>query len=117
MKSHPTFRSLALVAALLAAVTIGGAPALVLAAPPAQANLVSNGGMESIGGNGLATGWEPWWQTIANPGGGNLNYAQPPNYEGNTNPTFVHSGGGSQHVGHSWDPWFGGVRQTINVAP
>ncbi len=117
MKSHPTFRSLVLTTALLAALTVSGAPAVVLAAPPAQANLVANGGMESFGGNGLATGWEPWWQTIANPGGGNLNYAQPPNFGQESNPAFVRSGSATQHVGRSWDPWFGGVRQTITVAP
>jgi|GEM_PF-266358 len=117
MKSYPTFRSLALIAALLAAVTVRGAPGRVLAAPPAQANLVANGGMESFGGNGLATGWEPWWETIANPGGGNLNYAQPPNFASENNPAFVRSGSLTQHVGRSWDPWFGGVRQTITVAP
>ena len=80
MKAYSTLRSLVSVAALVAAVTVAGAPGLAVAAPPAQANLVSNGGMESFGSNGLATGWDPWWQTIPNPGNGSLNYATPPNF-------------------------------------
>ena len=117
MKAYSTLRSLVSVAALVAAVTVAGAPGLAVAAPPAQANLVSNGGMESFGSNGLATGWDPWWQTIPNPGNGSLNYATPPNFVAEPNTALVHSGGQSQHIGHEWDPWFGGVRQTIVVAP
>ncbi|MCC7358577.1 MAG: LysM peptidoglycan-binding domain-containing protein [Anaerolineales bacterium] len=117
MKAYPAVRSLVLVAALAAAVAVAGAPSLALAAPSAQANLVSNGGMETFASNGLATGWDPWWQTIPNPGNGSLNYAQPPDFAPETNPVFVHGGGSSAHIGRNWDPWFGGIRQTIVVAP
>lgn len=117
MKSYPTLRSLIVAAALLAAAAGGVWTRPVRAAPPAQANLVTNGGMESFGGNGLATGWEPWWETIANPGNGSLNYAQPPNFSPEINLAFVRGGAKSMHIGRNWDPWYGGIRQTISAAP
>jgi len=109
------FRSLLAMGVLLAG-TAGFWPAAsVAAAPLAQANLLNNGNMESFGGNGVATGWDPWWETIANPGNGDLHYAAIPTWIQESNHTFVQSGSLSQHIGHSWDPWHAGIRQTISV--
>jgi hypothetical protein len=106
----------AMVAAL--AVVAGLWPAgAVTAAPLAQGDLVNNGNMESFQSNGVATGWDPWWETIANPGNGSLNYAAIPTWIQESNKTFVESGSMSQHIGHSWDPWHAGIRQTIAVPP
>jgi hypothetical protein len=120
MKSQ-VFRSLPALAAVMAVVMAalaGTWPAApVAAAPPAQANLLNNGNMESFAGNGVATSWDPWWQTIPNPGTGSLNYAAVPTWIQESNPVFVQSGSLSQHIGHSWDPWYAGIRQTISVAP
>src|SRR5947209_2456642 len=116
MKSR-VLRSLLAMAAMVAAVAGVWPAASVTAAPLAQANLLSNGNMESFAGNGVATGWDPWWQTIANPGNGSLNYAAVPSWIQESNKIFVQSGGLSQHIGHSWDPWHAGIRQTISVPP
>jgi LysM repeat protein len=106
-----------LVAAALALALLAGlrGPAPAVAAPPAQTNLLTNGNMESFGSNGVATGWEPWWQNTGNPGTGSLDYAVTPDFVSESNPTFVQSGGASQHIGRNWDPWFAGIRQTITV--
>ena len=103
-------------AALLALAALPAAAAPV-AAPPAQANLLANADLESFQGNGTATSWDPWWQETANPGTGDLNYAFKPDFAPESNPTFVRSGGSSQHVGRNWDPWRAGIRQTVTVAP
>jgi LysM repeat protein len=106
---------LAMLAALVLAALAGArAAAPAIAAPPAQANLLSNPSLDSFSG-GVATGWEPWWQTIANPGDGSLNYAVQPDFVPETNPTFVLAGSGSQHIGRNWDPFHAGIRQTFNV--
>jgi hypothetical protein len=105
----------------IVALTVGAAgywpAASVAAAPLAQANLLNNGNMESFAGNGVATGWDPWWETIQNPGNGNLNYAAVPTWIQEGNHVFVQSGSLSQHIGHSWDPWHAGIRQTVTVPP
>ena len=107
---------LVLLLALLAAAPVP-ATAAPPAAPPAQANLVANGELDSFQGNGTAASWEAWWEATANPGNGSLNYAFKPDFSPESNPAFVRSGGGSQHIGRNWDPWHGGIRQTITVAP
>jgi LysM repeat protein len=109
------FRSLLAITAMIAAVAGMWPAASVTAAPLAQANLLNNGNMESFAGNGVATGWDPWWETIQNPGNGSLNYAAVPTWIQEGNHVFVQSGSLSQHIGHSWDPWHAGIRQTINV--
>jgi hypothetical protein len=81
----------------------------------AQTNLVNNGSFESFQSNGTATAWDGWWETISNPGNGSLNYAAVPTFIQESNHVFVEAGSLSQHVGHSWDPWHGGIRQTIAV--
>lgn len=107
---------LALTAVIVAAGSLWPA-ALVTAAPLAQANLINNGNMESFASSGVATGWDPWWETVANPGNGSLNYVLEPTWIQESNKVFVESGSLSQHIGHSWDPWHAGIRQTISVAP
>jgi LysM repeat protein len=113
-----TYRRLWALAALLAVLGAAvAAPAPAAAGLPAQANLLANGGLDSFGGSGVATSWDPWWETIANPGTGSLDYVLPPEWSSETNPTFVHSGSASQHIGRTWDPWHGGIRQTVTVPP
>ena len=91
-------------------------PAPAVAAPPAQANLLANPGLDSFTASGPATSWDPWWESIQNPGTGSLDYAAKPDYMPETNPVFT-LGGSSQHIGHSWDPWHAGIRQTVSVPP
>jgi LysM repeat protein len=113
-------RSLLAMAAAMAmmAALAGMWPAApVNAAPPAQANLLTNGNMESFASHGGATGWDPWWENTPNPGTGSLNYAAVPTWIQESNHVFVQSGSLSQHIGHSWDPWHAGIRQTISAAP
>ena len=114
MKSRLLRSLLALTALMMGAAGFWPA-APVSAAPQAQANLVNNGNMESFASNGVATGWDPWWETIPNPGNGNLQYAAIPTWIQESNHVFVESGSLSQHIGHSWDPWHAGIRQTISV--
>lgn len=108
-------RSLLAITALFVGVAGLLPAASVTAAPLAQANLVANGNMESFAGNGVATSWDPWWESIPNPGNGSLNYAAVPTWIQESNKVFVESGSLSQHIGHSWDPWHAGIRQTISV--
>jgi LysM repeat protein len=108
------FRSLLVIVTITAALAGVLRPAPAVAAPPAQANLLTNGGLDSFVSNGMATGWEPWWETIQNPGTGSLQYVVRPDFAPESNPAFT-LGGSSQHVGRSWDPWHAGIRQTISV--
>ena len=110
-------RSLLAIAVLLAGAAGFWPAATATAAPLAQGNLLNNGNMESFAGSGVATGWDPWWETIANPGNGSLNYSAVPTWIQEGNHVFVESGSLSQHIGHSWDPWHAGIRQTISVPP
>ncbi len=111
------FRSLLAVMALIAGAAGFWPAGAISAAPLPQANLLTNGNMESFASNGVATSWDPWWETIPNPGNGNLNYSAVPNWIQEGNKVFVESGSLSQHIGHSWDPWHAGIRQTISVPP
>ncbi len=113
MKSHKFWSLLAGIALLLALIP----QARAAAAPLPQANLLANGSMESFAANGVATGWDPWWEEVANPGTGSLDYVVKPNWVQEANPVFVQSGGASQHIGRNWDPWHAGIRQTISVSP
>ncbi len=114
MRLKKLWYSLAITLLALSALPAFAAPS---SAPPAQANLLANADLDSFQGNGTATSWDPWWMEIANPGDGSLSYAYKPDFSPENNPTFVRSGGSSQHVGRSWDPWRAGIRQTITVAP
>jgi LysM repeat protein len=103
-----------LLALALAAMAV---PAPAAAGLPAQTNLLANGGLDSFSASGVATSWEPWWDHVPNPGTGSLDYVVKPEWSSETNPTFVQSGSGSQHIGRPWDPWYAGIRQTIDVPP
>lgn len=88
-----------------------------LAAPVGQGtNLVSNPGFES--GRG---GWAPWWAEIAKPADGSLNYAARPNslnvesISSGAAAGVVLAGNSSFRVYNNWDPFWGGVKQTLNV--
>jgi len=83
----------------------------------AQTELIANGGFESFDSTGLATSWSRWWEDTPKPANGSLNYAYKPDWSPESNPTLVHSGGQSQHIGLAWDPWRGGVFQTITAPP
>ena len=110
-------RSLVAITAVVASVAGAWATAPATAAPLAQANILTNGDMESFAGNGVANSWDPWWETVPNPANGKLDYVLQPNWVPETNKFFVQSGSSSQHIGHNWDPWHAGIRQTISVAP
>jgi LysM repeat protein len=109
-------RSLLVITVVMAGLAGVLRPAPAVAAPPAQANLLANGGLDSFSGSGVATSWDPWWETIPNPGTGSLNYAAKPEFIAESNPVFT-LGGSSQHIGQSWDPWHAGIRQTVSVPP
>ena len=115
-ESGMTFRRLWAIVALIG-LAAASWPASVAADLPRQNNLVVNGGLDSFSGSGLATAWEPWWQEVQNPGTGSLDYVVKPEWSSESNPVFVQAGSASQHIGRTWDPWHGGIRQTINVAP
>ena len=115
MRLNKLWYSLVLLAVAVSAALPLTAAAAPLAAPAAQTNLLGNADLESFQGNGTASNWEAWWEASANPGNGSLNYAFKPDFAPESNPTFVRSGGGSQHIGRSWDPWHAGIRQTITV--
>ena len=111
-------RALLVIAALITAAAGALHVAPAAAAPAAQSgNLLNNPDMESFASNGVASSWDPWWETIPNPGNGNLDYAAVPTWIQESNHVFVESGSLSQHIGHSWDPWHAGIRQTVSVPP
>jgi LysM repeat protein len=117
MRLNKLWYSLVLLAVAVSAALPLTAAAAPLAVPAAQTNLLGNADLESFQGNGTASNWEAWWEASANPGNGSLNYAFKPDFAPESNPTFIRSGGGSQHIGRSWDPWHAGIRQTITVPP
>src|SRR5688572_33335255 len=82
--------------ALLAVVALSALPltatAAPAAAPPAQADLVGNAGLESYHGNGTASNWEAWLEATANPGNGSLNYAYKHDLSPEHDPNVVSSG-------------------------
>ncbi len=87
------------------------------AAPAVQGtNLVSNPGFES--GQG---GWSPWWAEIAKPTDGSLNYAAKPNsfnvesLSSGAAAGLVLAGNSSFRVFNNWDPFWGGIKQTVTV--
>jgi len=83
----------------------------------AQTELLTNGGLDSFDGSGLANGWARWWEEAPRPADGSLNYAFKPDWGPETNPALVQSGSGSQHIGTSWNPWHAGIQQTILAPP
>lgn len=93
--------------------------AAVLAAAPAaraQTELVTNGGLDSFDGSGLAAGWNRWWEEVPNPNTGSLDYASKPDWSPESNPALT-QGGQSQHIGTTWNPWHAGIYQVMTVPP
>ncbi len=90
---------------------------VAMAAPAGQGvNLVNNPGFE----NGTG-GWSPWWAEIAKPADGSFNYAAKPNafnvetISGGAASGVVLAGNASYRVFNNWDPFWGGVKQTVTV--
>lgn len=109
----------AAVVALLAAALM---PAPLLAQ---SGNLLQNSGLNQpySDGNKQASSWGRWFQLIDKPGDASaLNYALNPNFSAETNPSgqfpqLVLEGDSSQHIGRQYDPWIGGVQQTVGGIP
>lgn len=111
-----------LILVLLAAWIAAPSAFPVAAEPLQQAELLANGNFESTSG---ATGsgqaaWVPWWSEIPKPADGSLNYANKPGWNAQTigtgaAPELIYGGQGSQAVINNWDPWWAGVKQTINA--
>lgn len=91
-----------------------GAPG-VAAAPLQQDNLLPNPGFESG-----TDRWQAWWAEIAKPSGG-YDYAYKPNsfntesVAGGAARDLVLSGDKSYRIFNNWDPFWAGIKQTVNV--
>lgn len=112
--------SVVLVGLLLANLLTAATPAdMALAAPAAQGvNLLNSPGFEgAMGGQGTDSAWAAWHQDIScvSPKPADFNYACKPHWSIESNPDLVHSGNQSQVVWNSYDPWHGGVMQTVNA--
>lgn len=118
MRHTPIVR---LIAALALAASI--APLSAGAAPLEQTNLLTNpgfeGGFYAQSGNGdltVGNGWSAWHEDSGGkPNDGTLNYVLRPKWSGENNQALVHGGAWSQHVGNFYDPWHGGVMQTVTA--
>jgi len=110
----------------LVATVLSGMPAATYAAPLAQSgNLLQNGGMDDpynkCGAGNTANNWSCWYWEIAKPNDASqLQYAVKPYFDKEANlsgkfPQLIHNGGGSQHIGQAYDPWIGGLKQTVTV--
>ncbi len=88
-------------------------------------NLLPNSGLNLpyTDGNKQPDGWGRWFQEIPKPDNASaLDYALNPNFSAETNPSgdfpqLILEGDASQHVGRQFDPWIGGLLQTVSVAP
>ena len=102
--------------AVLAA-TLGRGSLIAVAVPLAQSgNLLQNGGMElPYTKNKWPTGWVNWYQEIAKPNDASgLQYALSPNYNAETlTAVLIRSGEASAHIGRQFDPWNGGLTQSV----
>ncbi len=91
------------------------------AAPQAQTgNLLANPGFETHTSGDTGQSWLPWWQETAKPSDGSFNYAYRPswNVEKLSNGAasqLIYAGNNSQRVINNWDPWYAGVKQTVNA--
>jgi LysM repeat protein len=119
-----SFKKLIMWGAVLALI----ATALATAPPATRAqsgNLLQNPGLNLpyTDGNKQANGWGRWFQEIPKPEHADaLQYALNPNFSSETNPSgkfpqLILEGDASQHVGRQFDPWIGGLLQTVNVPP
>jgi len=110
----------------LIVVVVNLMPAAVGATPLEQStNLLNNGGLEppqvGMGTDlGVATSWQPWWSEETKPADGSFNYTFKPkiNMEiasSGAAPAAIYSGGASQRLINSWDPYYGGVKQVVSA--
>jgi hypothetical protein len=107
-----------LVALLLVSFGLGVVPARgAEAAPLAQGgNLLNSPGFEApFSGSGTDPAWARWHEEQCNREAPNYDFVCQPDWSGEGNPTLVHSGSQSQHVGVYYTPWHAGVMQTINA--
>jgi hypothetical protein len=75
--------------------------------------VLTNGSFEA----GLL-GWTTWQEDTGKPAqAGELDYAVAPTFSPERNPLLVHGGAASLHVGHIYDPWHAGLKQTVPVTP
>lgn len=89
-------------------------------------NILQNAGFEitataTLSQTGTA-GWQAWWKEEPDPNDGSFNYAYRPkwNRESLTTgaaPELVYAEKSAQRVFNNWDPWYGGVQQTVTAAP
>ncbi|HLF28394.1 MAG TPA: LysM peptidoglycan-binding domain-containing protein [Anaerolineae bacterium] len=100
---------------ILAALLAGLLPATGLAAPAAQANLLTNPGLEQPYDDGKqASGWGRWFEDTGKQPG-TLDYVVPPVFSSEVNPALVYGGSTSQHIGNKYEPWHGGIKQNLTA--
>mgnify|MGYP001179290690 FL=1 len=101
--------------------------ALALAQPgsarpaPQSGNLLANGGFETAGSGGygdVPASWLPWWAESAK--NAELNYWAKPRWTLESLDNFapadlVYSGRATARVITNWDPWWAGLKQTVNA--
>jgi hypothetical protein len=109
------------VAAALLGVLLTGQPPLGALAAPAQqgANLLQNPDFERPFADGVAQGWQRWFQQTAKQDEECLSgyHYQPKWAEESASSRFINSGFVAQYVGNNWDTWHAGVQQTVSVTP
>ena len=103
----------------LVVLVLAGRAAPLRAAPAAQAgNLLQNAGFEQPFSGGVAGNWQRWNKTTPRSDDECLvAYHVLPKWNVETAAGFVHGGAASQYVGNNWDPWAGGVYQTVAATP
>ena len=108
-----------LLVVLLVSLGLGAAPAgRADAAPVAQGtNLLNSSGFEApFGGAGTDPSWARWHEEDCDRDAPNYDFVCRPDWSGESNPTLVHTGGQSQHIGVYYTPWHAGVMQTVSAA-
>jgi len=96
--------------------------AQAIAAPIETINIVQNSGFEMtdpLTGTG-SLNWQPWWKEEPRPNDGTFNYAFLPKWDreslsNGAAPELILAGNSSQRVYNNWDPWYGGVKQTMSA--
>jgi LysM repeat protein len=92
------------------------------ARPASQSgNLLANGGFETAGSGGygdVPAGWLPWW--AESPKNAELNYWSKPRWTLESLDNFapadrIYSGRATARVITNWDPWWAGLKQTVNA--
>jgi len=82
----------------------------------AQDNLLTNAGFEKTGTDGVAEGWSSWFVDSMEKKdcAAEVYYAQPVWSPELFSSALVREGASSQRVGNQWDPWRGGISQTVD---